>query len=159
MKTAIIYASNYGTSEKVANMIKDKINGEVEVVNVMEWKLLNLKEIDKVVIGTGIKAGQAPKTLKDWIEKNLSYLKDKKLYFYMCAGMEDEKKLEQQWNANFPKELLDKVLYKSYCGYEYDFDKMNFFEKIIIKMLTKKKESESKIKKEEIEKLVVEINK
>jgi menaquinone-dependent protoporphyrinogen oxidase len=152
MKILIIYGTNYGTSEKVAKMIKSKID-DVDIINIKKVSKVNFDLYGKIVIGAGIKIGQIPKMLKTWINSNLNELNSKKLYLYLCAASTKKEELNKQWTLNFSQELLEKAVYKTCVGWELDYENLNFFEKGILKIVKGQKESISRLKENEIDKL------
>ncbi|MBB6622094.1 flavodoxin domain-containing protein [Clostridium gasigenes] len=153
MKITIVYGTNYGTSEKVANILKDKLKGQVTLVNIKTSPNVDLSKIDKLIIGGSIKIGQIPKELKRWINNNLSEIIAKKPYLYMCAGEEDEEKLKAIWKMNYPKKILESAVCKTFVGGEMDITKLNFFMKTLLKIVKGKLESSSNLKDDSIENL------
>ncbi|MBB6713668.1 flavodoxin domain-containing protein [Clostridium gasigenes] len=153
MKITIVYGTNYGTSEKVANILKDKLKGKVTLVNIKTSPNVDLSKIDKLIIGGSIKIGQIPKELKRWINNNLSEIIAKKPYLYMCAAEEDEEKLKAIWEMNYPKKILESAVCKTFVGGEMDITKLNFFMKTLLKIVKGKLESSSNLKDDSIENL------
>lgn len=140
MKSLILFGSKYGTTETCANKLKGYMNGEVEVLNINKASNVLLDDYDKVIIGSPVYAGMFNKGIKAFIENNKSELMNKKLGLFMCC-MSDGKKITEQFEANVPKELLEKAKIMESLGGEFKFSKMNFFEKKIIKMISKKDKS------------------
>jgi menaquinone-dependent protoporphyrinogen oxidase len=150
MKSIIIYASKHGCAEKAANLLYDKLNGIKEIVNIRENSKINIKNFDTVIIGGSIYGGKIQKEIKEFIEKKLSILLEKKIGLFLCCGM--EKDYKKQLENSFPKELLNHLTVDGYFGYEFNVDKMGFIEKSLVKLIAKDKVGDSKISKENIQK-------
>lgn len=166
MRTLIVYATKYGSTEKCATILLEKLSGNVDLCNLNMEKDADLTKYDKIIIGSSIYIGQIRKEVKEFCANKLDELKNKKLGIYICCMSEGEEALGQIQNT-FPKELLDNSVSKEYFGGEFTFDKMNFLEKFIIKMISKKdkgkepintKNNISNISEERIEKFAQQIN-
>jgi menaquinone-dependent protoporphyrinogen oxidase len=135
MNTLIIYATKHGSSKKCAEMLLDKLIGKVDLYNVKDGKDPDLSLYDKVIIGGSIYAGAVAKELTEFCRKNLDVLKEKKLGLYICCM--NDKEAEKQINNVFPQELLNCSIVKKSFGGEFKFKEMNFFEKLIAKVVSK----------------------
>lgn len=134
MKTLIAYGSKYGTAEKCSKEIAKHITGQVDIVDLKANKEIKLADYDKVIIGSSIYAGGLRKEVKAFYEKNKEILKDKKVaVFISCMAKENP---EQYITNNFDKDFVNKLIGKCCCGGEYQFSKMNFFERAIVKKIT-----------------------
>jgi menaquinone-dependent protoporphyrinogen oxidase len=71
----------------------------------------------------------------------------------------DETKQQQELANAYPQELVRHVVSICFAGGEFQFDKMNFFERAIIKRIAKADKSVSQIREGEIENFVQEISK
>jgi menaquinone-dependent protoporphyrinogen oxidase len=156
MKTAIIYASSHGTTEKVAKQIQYMLGDEhIMLINLKETKMIDLSLFDTVIIGGSIHAGQMQGRVKAFCKKNMLDLLQKHVGLFM-VGM-NEPQFENEFNNAFP-ELLRKHAVASKCvGGEFLFEKMNFFEKLIVKKVSGITQNISKIDENKIEELVCEV--
>lgn len=157
MKTLIVYGTKYGTVEKCINLLKNKLYGEVVIVNIKKDSIPELTQFNTVIIGGSIYAGQIQKGIKNFCIKDVDRLKNKKLGLFIC-GMND-KDVETQINNVFPEELTEKAVVKEHFGAEVTFKKMNFFERFIMKKITKSDKDISKISDENISRFANLINK
>ena len=97
-------------------------------------------------------AGQMQGKVKSFCKKNLVDLLQKRVGLYM-VGM-NEPEFEAEFNNGFP-ELLRKHAITSKCvGGEFLFEKMNFFEKLIVKKVSGIDKSISKIDENKVKELV-----
>ncbi len=157
MKTVIIYISKHGTTEKVARIIADKLNsGKTELVNLSKENLMDIETFDRIIIGGSIHMASVHKKTKKFCELNNSILLKKTLGLFLCCMETGEKSMEQFENA-FSENLRKHATSTALLGYEYNLDKMNFFEKILVKKISGSKESISEIDYKGIENFVTEL--
>jgi menaquinone-dependent protoporphyrinogen oxidase len=136
MKVLIIYATKYGTSEKCAKLLKDKINGEVELVNISKNSEVDLSKYDKVVIGGPIYMGTMQNKITEFCNANIEALKNKKIALFACSMFGGEKGEENMRNS-FPNNLKNTAVSMKLFGGELNIDKMKFMDKFITKMVKK----------------------
>ena len=156
MKTLIIYGTKYGTTEKCSKLLKDKLKGEVVMVNIKKESLPDIMAFDNIIIGGAIYMGQIRKEIKNFCIENLNKLKDKRIGLFIC-GM-NEKDVETQLENVFPKALISSAIVKDSFGGAVVFKKMNFFERFIMKKVSKNDKDVSKISEENINKFAKIIN-
>jgi len=150
MRTTIIYATSHGTSEKVANLIKEKHkNCETTLFNLKEGKTIDLSLYDNIIIGGSIHAGSIQSSVKEFCKKNLVELLQKRLALYVCAMNEPE--FESELKNAFPELLYNHAYVKEVVGGEFLFDKMNFIEKMLVRNISGIKETTSKINHSKID--------
>ena len=140
MNTLIAYATKYGSSEKCAKILSQSLTGNVDLCNLKTEKDLDLSKYNIIIIGSSIYIGQIRKEAKEFCTNKLEELRNKKIGLYICCMREGEEALVQTKNA-FPKELFDNAVAKEYFGGEFSFNKMNFLEKFVVKMVSKKNEN------------------
>ncbi|MDR1882269.1 MAG: flavodoxin domain-containing protein [Prevotella sp.] len=161
MKTAIIYVSKHGTTEKVARMIAGKLGSrDVSLFNLKEQKNPDINSFDGIILGTPIYAGTPPKRMQKFIKTHSEILTPKRIGLFVC-GMEPGREKQQQELENaYPPALQQQAVGKHFLGGAFLFEKMNFFERAIIKRIAKTDKSVSQIDEDEIEKFVTDyINK
>lgn len=144
MKSLILFGSKYGTTESSANKLKGYLKGEVEIIDIKKSNNISLDKYDKIIIGSSVYAGMINKDIKSFIENNKAKLINKNFGLFTCC-MSDGDKVNEQFNQNLPGEILAAAKAKENFGGEFIFSKMNFFEKLIIKMISKKDPSLGKV--------------
>lgn len=132
MKTLIVYGSKYGATKICAKKIAKGLKGKVEVINLKDKKVIALKDYDKVLIGTSIYAGMVRKEVKRFCHNNKEELMTKKLGLFLSCM---EENIETYINNGFSEDLKNNFLVTVGCGGIFNFSKMNFFEKFIIKKI------------------------
>jgi menaquinone-dependent protoporphyrinogen oxidase len=156
MKTAIIYASSHGTTGKVAMLIQDGLGADsTRLINLKETNAVDLSLFDILIIGGSIHAGQMQSRVKTFCKKNMVDLLQKRVGLFM-VGM-NEPEFENELNNAFPELLRNHAITSKCVGGEFLFEKMNFFEKLIVKKVSGITENFSKINEDKIAELVSEI--
>ncbi|MBZ9687134.1 flavodoxin domain-containing protein [Clostridium estertheticum] len=140
MKTLIVYGSKHGATEKCSKVLKNKLHGEVVVVNIKKDIIPDISLFGSIVIGGSIYAGRIQKEIREFCFKNANTLKTKKIGLFVCCMSEGEKAISQL-NNSLPNELMSMATAKEHFGGGFTFSKMNFFEKFIIKMVSKKEKN------------------
>lgn len=141
MKTLILYGSTYGYAAQCAGELAAKMGG-AEAMDIGKGAPASLDEYDAVILGGSIYMGQVQKKLKEYLEANKSQLIAKKLGLFLCCGLPEN--LEQNFAANFPKELLDAAVAREYFGGVLDKSKMSLGHKMITKMMESVNKKEGK---------------
>lgn len=136
MKTAIIYSSKYGTTEKVAYLIGKQLSAdEVDYISLKDDKLPDIEEYDKIIIGTSIYAGNTTKEMRAFCFNNRELLQNKKLGLYICCMI--KKQEDSQLDKAYPPYVSKFAIAKEALGGEMLFDKMNFFERFLCRKIMK----------------------
>lgn len=158
MKTLITYCTTHGCTEKAALELKNALEENVDLINLKKNSSPDLSIYDRVIIGGSIHAGQIQKKVKDFCSKNLNDLKSKELGLFICC-MEEGEKAEAQFAEAFPKALRQNAKATACFGGEFDFEKMNYFQKLIVKKVAKISASTSKVDHDAIKKFSVKMDK
>lgn len=156
MKTLIVYASKYGTTEKCALLLKDKIDGAVDVFNLKSGKP-DLNGYDAIIVGGPIYIGKLNKTVESFCINNLPAMIDIKKGFFVCH-MEFEKTMEELVAKYYPKKLVDTAVATSGFGGAFYVSKMNFLNRAMIKKAAGIMDDQEKILYDEIDKFAVKFN-
>lgn len=149
--------SRHSTTEKVAELIKRGLADEdVDMVNLGNTKPSSLDKYDTIIIGGSIHMGIIQKKISRFCSSNLSLLLSKNIGLFMCY-METEKGNEE-FEQNFPERLRSHARANGLLGGEFLLEKMNFFEKMIVKKIANINKSISKLKMEKINEFIVDMN-
>lgn len=157
MKNLIIFTTKYGSVEKCANLLKEKLNGETVIVNLKNGTVPVLDDFDNIILGGSVYMGRTQKELMEFAKNNLQKLLEKRIGLFLNCAEKKERKYEQCKNC-FPAELFDKAVAKGFFGDEITWEKCSFFDKMLIRMIRKSKESFSNISQEEIAKFAEQMN-
>ena len=156
MKIAIVYVSKYGTTEKVAASIAEKLteNNEVELFALNKNANPNVNDFEVVIIGTPIYAGQAAKKIKAFCQTNETVLLQKKTGLFICGMEVDKDKIDSELKNAYSEVLQKSAVATAFLGGAFLFERMNFFERLIIKKIAKTTTSVQRIEEEAINKFV-----
>ena len=156
MKTAIIYVSKHGTTEKVAGSIADKLKetNEVELFSLEKNPHPDISGFEKVILGTPIYAGLASKKMKSFCKANESILLQKQTGLFVCGMYPDKEQQEKELKEAYPEVLQKQAVAVQFLGGEFLFELMNFFERAIIAKIAKTKQSVSRIDWEAVDEFV-----
>jgi menaquinone-dependent protoporphyrinogen oxidase len=157
MKTVVIYTSKHGTTAKVAQMIAERLTGnQVSIIDLKKDRCLDILSYDGIILGTSIYAGNSSKTMQRFCKENIETLRQKRLALFVCGMEPDITKQQKELEKAYPQELYEYAISKCFVGGEFQFEKMNFFERAIIKRIAKTDKSVSRIREDEIERFVTE---
>ncbi|SHF54730.1 menaquinone-dependent protoporphyrinogen oxidase [Mariniphaga anaerophila] len=151
MKTLIVYATNHGCTEKIAEQMKDYLGGDVTLKNLKKESVPSPELYSRVIVGGSIHAGQVQKKVKEFCRANSALLLQKELGLFICCMEEGEVAQKQLENA-YPEELLENAKASAFFGGAFDFDRMNFLEKMVVKKVAQVRQSTSKVDSEEVRK-------
>ncbi len=149
MATLIIYMTSHGCAEKAAGMIRNQIPGEMTLINLENFEVPPLVKFDTVIIGGSIRIGNIQKKIRKFCEKNIDQLLSKKTGLFICCMFEGDTALEQ-FNSAFPEALRMNSTATGLFGGELEFEKMNAFERMIIKQVANISVDVSKFNKQAV---------
>lgn len=151
MKIAIIFASKHGTTEKVSNILADRLRSkgdDVFLYNLRKGISPELSDFDKVIIGGSIHAGSIQRGLKNFCENNISTLSTLHLGLFICCMYKD--KAQDQFDNSYCEKLRAHSSANGLMGGEFLFEKMNIIERFLVKKIVKVKTTVSDINIDEI---------
>jgi menaquinone-dependent protoporphyrinogen oxidase len=156
MKILIAYASKYGSTRKCAGILKGKLNGEVDVVDLKDGKP-KIVNYDAVIIGGPVYIGKLNKTVEEYCINNLPALVDMKIGFFLCH-MEMDKPFDELIEKYYPKKLVETAAATGCFGGAFYVSKMNFLNRWMIKKSAGIEEDQEKILYDEIDKFAEKFN-
>jgi len=155
--TAIIFISRHGTTEKVANMIKDSLGGEqVALYNLKRQRNPDISQFNRIIIGGSIHAGRIQSRMARFCKKNEDSLLSKELGIYLCCLASGDAAI-REFNKAYPEKLRQHAKAKAFMGYELYFEKMNPLYRIIMKKISGEKNDVSKLDMQALEKFLHDI--
>ena len=157
MKTLIVFSTKHGCTEKCAQKIKNHLSGDTVVVNLKQNGNVDLSGFDTVIIGGSIHAGRVQTRIIKFLNKNSEILLEKKLGLFLCC-MEQGEKAVKQLNDAFPNVFRNHASACEILGGEFNFEKMNFIERFIVRKVAKTEKSVSRISDDKIERFAEKIN-
>jgi len=152
MKTAILFSTKHGSAARCAEILAEKAKGEVTVVNVKEKPDFSLDGYDTVILGASAYFNRIQKEMSLFCSRNCGELLKKKLGLYICSGARGEQGLE--YLKLFGEDLYSHAEVKNLFGDEVHWEHMNCFEKLITRIVSKKKTSSSNLEMGNIDSFV-----
>jgi len=156
MKTLIVYCSKYGTTEKCAELIKEKLEEQVSSINLQSNPYPDIKDFDVILIGGSIYAGKIQKEVKGFVKANEEELLKRNLGLFLSCGQAE--KTEEYQKDVFTEKIYDHAFVKVNVGYGYIFEKMGIMSRLIVKKLAKINKTTIDIKYDNIEHLIEKVN-
>lgn len=149
MSALIIYMTRHGCTGKAVDMLARALPGSA----VFDLGAVNsppLDAYDTVAIGGSIHAGKLQKKLAKYCRDNIDTLKGKRLGLFLCC-MEEGEKARLEFNQAYPAELREHATATGLFGGAFDFNRMNFIERMIVKKVANIVQSVSKLDEKAIE--------
>ncbi len=156
MSTLIAYASKYGFTKNCAGLLRGKLTVEADLFDLDSGRP-DLTRYDTVVVGASVYAGKLRKAAARFCAQNAGQLKEKRLGFFVCGMAEGEMALKEIESV-FPQELLSAAAAKGFFGGAFDFEKMNFFERFIMKRILGSGQSQVRLLEDHIERFAEKMN-
>jgi menaquinone-dependent protoporphyrinogen oxidase len=144
MKTLIVYSTSHGCTEKISEQMKNYLGGDVSLVNLKKDPIPSPEKFGRIIIGGSIHAGHIQKRVKEFCQANLGGLLKKEIGLFICC-MEEGGTAWKQFVDAFPEELQRNAKATACFGGAFNFERMNFLEKMIVKNVAHVKQSTSKV--------------
>lgn len=158
MKILIVYITRHGCALKVAEKLSRKIQGQVELTDLREKQKINLDPFETVILGGSIHMGGIHRKLTAFCERYQRQLLQKRLGIFLCHMYQGDM-AQKQFDQAFPQALRYHAVAHGLLGGEFEFEKMNFFEKMMVKNIAQTNHSISRIDDQAIDAFAEKINK
>jgi len=150
METLIAYMTTHGCTERIAQQIAGQMSGKVELCNLKTHPSPDLSVYKRVIVGGSIHAGQIQKQVKEFCRQSAAQLREKELGLFVSCLYEGEV-ARQQLQVAFPPELLLHAKCTARLGGAFDFEKMNFWERWMVKKVARIQGSASLVDQEAVD--------
>ena len=147
IKSLILFSSRHGTAGECSRLLARELTVESHLSELPLRGESLLEEYELVVVGGSIYAGRMDKNIRSFCRDYRDQLLQKELGLFICCLQEEM--VEKYVEEAFPPELLEHAV-RGYFGSRIIFEEMNFFTRIIMKLITKEKKSLSQIREEAI---------
>lgn len=137
MKTAIIYASKYGTTAKVAREIGEKMQTDVTLFSLKDTPAPDIREFDTIVLGSSVYAGQPSKKMKVFCSNNEAVLLQKRLGLFVCGMEPSPEGRKRETEAAYPESLREHAATVAFLGGEFLFESMNWLHRFVAQKIAK----------------------
>ncbi|MHC5217081.1 flavodoxin domain-containing protein [Enterococcus sp. LJL128] len=134
MKTMIIYDSKHGSTSHIAKMIGCELQFDVQLSDIQEPISLS-DDFNQIIFLAPAYAGQLRKQAAAFLASHQEALLQKTLILVNTGLQFSEEKIAQQLQAIFPAALREHAELTAFAGSIIYPDKLNFFEKLILKKI------------------------
>ncbi len=145
MKTLILYKSKKGMTKKLAELVNQEVKS-ADLYNLNDFKA-DLNNYERVIIGSPVYIGKIDKQMKKFIDNNFSSLNNKSTRIFLCGMNYDN--TQDVIDLNFSDEQA-KAFRIDYIGGAYNFEKLNFLQKFIIKKVSGETKSREVVLKDRL---------
>jgi len=150
MKTLIVYASKYGCAADCAAYLKSRLPGGAALADANGSRgQIELEKFDAVVVGGSVYVGMVSKKLRAFCAGNIAALLGKQVGVFLCCAQPGQ--AGGFFSANFPPELLESAKTTGAFGGEARLEKMGFFDRALLRIVTKGDYSGFKVSRESME--------
>lgn len=136
MPTLVVYQTNFGFSERVAEKIQSKLDDAVNLVKYSSHKPPSLGLYDTVVVIQSVRLGQVQPELKRWVNSHIEELLSKRLVFGVCCGFTEN---IQQYLEGYDPQLIEHALFSGSFGGELN-GRYKLFDKFIVSMVVRQQD-------------------
>ncbi len=133
----ILYRSKYGSTKEYIKELADRIEGDCVISDVKKFSG-NLKDYSIIILGSCTYMGRI--MIVDFIRENKKILKSRKVYLFSVGLIPEDSEASRQSFELIPEEVRRNLLgYRKLPG-RISVAKLNFFERMILKMTKAKLE-------------------
>ncbi|HAN09893.1 MAG TPA: hypothetical protein DCP90_04685 [Clostridiales bacterium] len=150
MKTAIIYASKHGSVKRCVDLLKERMLGQVDSINIHEHPNPDIREYDYLIIGGSIYHNKIQKEIATFCITNSEILITKTLGLFISSALMDI----NEFKNNFPTKLINICKAKENLGYELYIHDFSILEKIMLNFVPEEYLNNYGIKINKVEKLI-----
>ncbi len=152
MKTAILFSTKHGSAARCAEILAEKAEGQVTIVNVKEKPDFSLEGYETVILGASVYMNRIQKEMSLFCSRNNGKLLKKRLGLYICSGARGDQGFS--YLKLFGEDLCAHAEVKSLFGDEVHWEDMNCFEKLVTRIVSKRKTSSSNLETGNIQSFV-----
>ncbi|MBN1499894.1 MAG: flavodoxin domain-containing protein [Spirochaetes bacterium] len=135
MSTLVVFSSRHGAAKYAAERIAGKLTGDFIIADLDRKKNISPEDFETIIVGGSVYAGRIRSSVSAFVKKHEQILLSRKTGLFIVC-MSPPEKVQHYFNDFFGKPLSEQCSVKSIFGGKYDFQKMNFFEKLIIKKIS-----------------------
>lgn len=134
MKTIIIYASKYGSTQQYAQWLSTETG--YDAFNIGKIKARKLLNYERIIIGSSVHMGRLD--IASWMKKHWSKMQDKSVILFSVNGTPPDQKeeLKKVLEYSLPQHILNRVNYFPLQG-RLIYAELNFWHKLLLKMMRK----------------------
>ncbi|MHB9055143.1 MAG: flavodoxin domain-containing protein [Paludibacteraceae bacterium] len=144
LKTAVIYATIQGTTEKAANYIAEKLpEQDIQIFELTKTSEIDISPFDVIILGGSVYLGDIQPVMIEFCKDNLETLLTKRIGLFVCGIEPDLIRQDAELEMAFPRGLFNHAQATAFIGGEVNLEKLNASQKFISESLLKITESTS----------------
>ena len=138
---AVVYSSKYGTTKTICETIKEHSdnNTTFDLFCLDKGEQPDLNNYNHIIIGTSVYAGHPRAKVVAFCQSNIEAIKKLRFSLFVC-GM-DKANADKEMETAYPSELRDQAVQLKFFEGEFKLEDMKFFDKMILKLMLKVKQS------------------
>ncbi|MFO7780180.1 MAG: flavodoxin domain-containing protein [Spirochaetia bacterium] len=156
MRVLIAYASKYGTTEDIAARVRDRLPGQVDLVNLKMTPDPPVEQYDVVLVGGSIYAGRIRPEVTKFCERHQEALTATRVGVFISC-LYDGEQGGDQIGANYPGWLLTRAFGRYNVGGAVQFSRLRLVDRIIMQKVAKVGSDRSDINEDEIDRIVADV--
>ena len=126
--------SHHGTTRKIATKLAQNLGVEnTTLVDLRTDALPDLSAFETIIIGGSIHIGRIQKRINEFCMAKKDVLLNKRVGLFLCFLEPHE--LKDEFALAYPEWLRNHAIAHGFFGGELLFDKMNFFEKVYVRII------------------------
>jgi menaquinone-dependent protoporphyrinogen oxidase len=134
LKILVAYRTRYGCTRRYAELLAEKLAGEVTVADLRRESRLSPAAFDLVLLGSPIYAGAVPAGVTRFCERHRSELLRVRVGLFICCLYEGEK-ARVQLDAAFPEWLSLHAFGRWALGGEIRLEGLRFFDRLLVRAM------------------------
>lgn len=152
MEILIVYRTQYGSTKRCAELIRDGVGEDVTLVDLRDTPRPAVDDFDVVLIGGSIYGGLIQREVVAFCGRNRDRLLARKVGLFICCLYREERAMEQLESA-FPGWLRDRAFAKYPLGGALEPEKLRPMDRFLVERLGEFTESRGLIRYDRIEEL------
>ena len=152
MRYLIVYRSKYGTTEKCACMLRDRLGGKTDLWDLKEKKKISPEDYDCVIIGGPIYGGSLHPDVLRFCTKYRTSLENQEVALFICC-LFGEEKARRQLDSAFPGWLALRAFTRRSLGGELKLKSLSLLDRFTIRRLTGRRENKSTLRLDAVDEL------
>ncbi len=156
MRVLIAYATKYGTAEDIAARVRDRLPGQVDLVNLRMTPDPPVEQYDVVLVGGSIYAGRIRPEVTKFCERHQEALTATRVGVFISC-LYDGAQGGDQIGANFPGWLLTRAFGRYNVGGAVQISRLRLVDRIIMQKVANVSSDLSDIHEGEIDRIVADV--
>jgi menaquinone-dependent protoporphyrinogen oxidase len=150
LKILVAYRTRYGCTRRYAELLAERLTGEVTVADLRRESRLSPAAFDLVLLGSPIYAGAVPAGVTRFCQRHRSELLRVQVGLFICCLYEGER-ARVQLDAAFPEWLSLHAFGRWALGGEIRLEGLRFFDRLLVRAMRRDLANISRFRPEDLE--------